>query len=262
MSRLPPLAVPVDLSPAAAVAAVRDPADDRVCCTSPGPAHDDLGRLPPREFDRRRAFAAAARSLGERPPNADALADARTALASLDPPAPGTDGRSVTSEDTRSIAELREHVARLQGRLRERRDRGLDTEGIEAELRAATRALSEAETRRIASDEAAVRDRERNRTAFDARERRLELEDRVGNLERAARAALADRVRPAVETALERLPCADRTLEDAADVTIGFAVARVARFDAPLVLASPGPFPNVAAAARWLRTDVCYPVRS
>jgi hypothetical protein len=288
----------------------------RVDCPDPGPAFEHVGHLRPEpSTSLRAALAAAARSRGDEPPEADALAAAREELASHDVPTV-----DVAAAERRVAAageaerELRERVAALRGRVQALRetadhreptgagngteagagngdddrpgtadggrgralDRGRDggsdaatgTSGdavdpvAEAEVayRDAIRELTEAETERIAAQQRLEGLRERIRTARDARRRRLELQDRVANLERAARESLAGLVYEEFAAAVASMPGdgdpGDAPGEFEGDpATARLAVARVADLDAPIVDAL-GRFPDVRTAARRLDAAV------
>lgn len=224
-----------DTCPGDLVAAIRDPDDDRVPGPSPGPAHEHLGWLhPDLALDRRGAFAAVARSRRLRAPADDALREVAAALRTIE--RTRTDLAPLRERVAAAGAErdrLRERVATLRGRVQARREAGLDAADATEELRTAARRLSEATTEREAAEQALARAREAARDAYDARERRLALEDRAANLQREARATLADRIRPLVDAALTALDAPPH--EDAADHTVALAAATVARFRAPVV---------------------------
>lgn len=207
------------------VAAVRDEDDGRVRCPTPGPVHEHVGLVGGRAgaLARRHAMAAVARSRGHRAPNREQVETLADRLGALDPPAA-------------TLTAARERVA----------EAGADV----------TAALSEAETERAAAEQALERARRRAREARDARERRLELEDRVANERRESRAALADAVRERVDAAVVAVPGTSATrLADADPVTARLALARVARLDAPVVLAARR-FLDAAAAVGWLDAPV------
>jgi hypothetical protein len=214
---------------------IRDPSDERVACPAPGPAHAHLGWLHPElTLNRRAAFAAVARSRGETAPQ---VADLRSVAVEL---------RTVAAEST-DLAEararvaaagdeyerLRERVATLRGAVRAQREAGLDASDDAAELEATAARLSEVATEAEAARQALDRARATARSAYDQRERRLELQDRAANLQRAARATLADRVRPEVEAALDQWD--GGPLESAPDPVVGVAAATTGTFDAPVV---------------------------
>jgi hypothetical protein len=247
------------LDPGTVVGAVRDPADTRVGCPVPGPAHERVGLVDDAPVPPLATLAAVARSLGERTPEGRRAADLRAELGRLPEPTPEVaPARERVARARGRVEERRERVATLQGRVRAVREIADETTTHEAEerLAEAIRALSEAETERLAAEEALDRARREARTARDARERRLELQDRIGNAEREARAELARRVRPRVDAAAVAVPGGRATrFADADPVTARLAAARVADLDAPVVLARRR-FGRVEAAAAWLDAPV------
>jgi len=147
-------------------------------------------------------------------------------------------------------------VARLQGRVRALREADADAAEAAAELRAAARDLAEAETDQVAAEQALSSARATAREAFDARDRRLRLEDRIANLERDARAELARSIRPAVERAVAAVPGSEADgLADASELAAALAIARVAALDAPVVVACDR-FADASRAADWLDARV------
>jgi hypothetical protein len=247
----------VDVAPRTLAAAARDGDDARVRCPPAGPAHEHAGLVDGRPVARRRALAAVARALGHRAPNRERIDDLTDRLAALDPPtvdlAAARERVAAAGDD---VDRLRERVAALRGRVEALREAGADPAEAAADLAAAASALSEAETERAAARQALARERERARTARDTRERRLELEDDLGNARREARAALARRVRDRADAAVVATPCARATTFAAGDpVTARLALARVAPLAAPVVLAVRR-FPNAPAASDWLGAPV------
>lgn len=218
------------------VAAIRDPDDDRVACSAPGPAHAHLGWLHPAlTLNRRATFAAVARTQGATAPQVDELRAVAAELRSLDAdPTALTDARERAATAGAERDRLRERVATLRGEVRARREAGLDASDAADELAAAARELSEATTEREAARQSLDRARTAARAAYDRRERRLHLQDRAANLQRAARATLANQVRPDVASALDRLD--QPPLDVADDPTVALAAATVAAFDAPLIV--------------------------
>lgn len=195
------------VTPAEAAAAVRDPDDERVRCQPPQPVHERIGVLYRGvAVSLRAAVAAAARSRGASTRFDDDLTSVRAALSDL--AAPGVDlegARERVSETAADVERLRERVARASGRVEARRESG-DAESAESALGDATRELAVAETEHHAAREALERARREARAARDTRERRLELEDRLANLRRDARRALAERWSGRFERAVEGLP--------------------------------------------------------
>lgn len=229
------LTPPDGIAPERLVAAVRDPDDDRVPCPAPGPAHPHLGRLHPDvRVDRRATLAAVARSRGATAPQDDDLRAVAAELRALERET--TDlaaARRRVAEAGSERDRLRERVAALRGEVRAKREAGLDASDARERLAATARELSEATTEREAAEQALARARERVRDAYDAREERLGLQDRAANLQREARATLADRIRPRVDEALGDLGAP--SVDEADDPTVALAAATVARFHAPVV---------------------------
>jgi hypothetical protein len=241
-----------DLDPAQVVRAVRDPADDRVRCPRPGAIHEHVGLVRAGEsLARRRLLATVALSRGRRPAVLDELAAARRRLDehALDAPDRRTARERVaTTEGDRE--RLRERVARLRGTVQARREAGLDADEARERLREAAKELSEVSTERAAATQRLADARDRDRV--DERRHRLRLEDRVANLERDARATLAEAVEARVATALARLT--DATLAEAPPPLVRLAAARVGVVAAPVVITA-GPF-DASRAAEWLGAQV------
>jgi chromosome segregation ATPase len=236
----------------------------RVDCPAPEGAHEHVRRLPPSTFDRRAALAAAARALGHASPARSALDDARSELAEVSTPPVDVDAaRRRVAETGEREEHLRERVAELRGRLQARRETGADTTAVEAQLNEATSRLAEAETERIAAEQALERAEAVAREARDRRERRLELEDRVANLEREVRQDLAAAVWERFRTALQSVPGTATVgstpgTYDGDRVTAALAVARLAPLDAPVVVDGLDRFGGAEAAASTLRAPVIY----
>jgi hypothetical protein len=216
----------------------------RVACPDPGPVHERVGVIRcGTTVSLTAALAAAARSRGHEPPEATSLREARERLAAL--PKPSVDLESVRRQAAaagESERQLKERVASLRGRVQTLRERDdPDASDAEAALAAAVRELTEVETERHAASQRLERAEENARAARDARERRLKLEDRVNNLERAARQSLAATVHDEFATAVRSLP-GDGTPGERAEqyegdpVTAALAVVRVAKLSAPVVL--------------------------
>lgn len=260
-----------DVSAAAVVRGIRREADGageaariQVDCPSPGPVHDHVARLPPRSFDRRAALAVAARELGHTSPARSALDAARADLAKLSPPSVDIEAaRRRAAETGAAEARLRERVAELRGRLQARREMGADTTAVEAQLTDAVSELSEAETERIAAEQALDRAEAAARSARDRREHRLALEDRVANLEREVRHDLATAVWDPFRSALRTVPGTATTgatpgTYDGDPVTAALAVVRLAPLEAPVVVDGLDGFDGAAAATSTLSTPVIY----
>jgi hypothetical protein len=237
-----------------------------VDCPVPGAAHEQVARLPPSpaSFDRRSALAAAARALGHTSEARAALDEARTELRSLSTPSIETaTARRRVAEAGDEEDRLRERVAELRGRLRARRATGAETTAVRAQLDEAVRQLSEAETERIAAEQALDGVESTAREARDRRERRLALEDRVAKLERAVRADLAAAVWVQFRSALRAVPGtasvgASPGTYDGDPVTAAMAVARLAPLDAPLVVGDVDRIRDATAAAAVLDAPVIY----
>lgn len=192
-----------------------------------------------------RLLAAAARSRGEAPPNADRIAALERELAACDGEIgddvdlPGARERAATAGD--DVERLRERVASYRGRLGAARDAGRDPSVAEAALAEAARELAEAETERVAAEQALADARGRARERRDAGERRLRLRDALANRRREARAALASAVYPAFAAAARDLP-GDASPGDAPEafdgdrVTAAIAAVAVAERAEPIVL--------------------------
>ena len=249
-------------------------------CPPPGPVHDYVGHVRPgMAFSLRGALAAAARTRGEEPPQADAVTELRARLvdhsvagvdseasqASRQAGGPGDAAavrrRAAGASDRRR--RLREHVATLRGHVEAAREEASDsdaTAAAEAELEAAMVDLASVETECVAAEQRLEQVERAARASRDARERRLRAEDRLANLERDARVHLAAAVYDAFATVVDSLPGrADPGDESAAfdgdDVTAALGVARVARLDAPIVL-SVRRFDSAAEAAARLDAPV------
>jgi len=255
----------IDVAATAVVRAI-DGEDARiqVDCPSPGDTHGHVARLPPETFDRRTALVAAARSLGHTSSTQATLEEARAELADLSPPSVDVEAaRRRVAETGAAEARLREQVAELRGRLQARRQTGADTTAVEAQLDEAVSQLSAAETERIAAEQALDRAEEAARTARDRRSRRLQLEDRVANLEREVRRDLASAVWGRFRAALRAVP-GDATAGAAPGTydgdreTAALAVARLAPLDAPVVVDEAGRFGGAEAAASTLDAPVIY----
>lgn len=232
-----------------------------VSCREPSPLHEHVGCIRAGMGLRTRtALAAAARTRGLSTPYDDGLRDAREALAELQ-----VEGESL-AEHRRRVAETagavdraRVRAAELRGRLQARRESDLETGPVERELEEALAELSEAETEAIAARQRHDRARQRRRRRHAERQRRFRLEDRVGNLERRARAHLVSRLDGEYRRALSAVPGAnvpERAVE-ADPVDAALAVARVGRLRAPVVLAVDR-FDSAAAASQFLDAELLY----
>ncbi len=213
---------------------------------------------PGLSLDRRAALAAAARSRGHTTRVDGELRAARDRLAELDEPVPSpSEARRTVADTEADLAAQRERVATLRGRL-ESSDGGDGDADAEARTayREAVRTLSELETDHQAALERLTAARERARDARDARERRLRLQDRIGNLERTAREELVAAVRPDADAAVTATPGATaESYSEAGAVTAALALVRVGVVRPPVVLACRR-FPDAPTAEAWLETPV------
>ena len=238
-----------------------------VACPDPRAVHEYVGHVRPSMGLRvRTALSAAARSRGASAPQDDRIEALRQRLADLEvpePPETAAARRRVAGTEA-AVERARERVAALRGRLQAGREAGRDVSDVESDLAEATRELSECETERAAAREALERAQRQARERRDASDRRRQLEDRLANLERAARRDLVERFRdefadavavaPASEAAVaEREAVADPFETDA--VTAALAVGRVADLRAPVVVACDR-FDTPEAATDWLGAPV------
>jgi hypothetical protein len=250
-------ALAASVPPSEALAAIRDPTDGRVECPEPRAIHERVGLVAHKPVDRRVTLATVARSLGHDPPEAERIEALRAELRGESPERVDlAAARRRVAESGIEVERLRERAATLRGRVQAHREAGGDASDAEAELREAARDLSEAETERHAAVQALDRAREWARERRDGLEARFAREDELANLEREARAWLAETVGPAVEAALVAVPGATATgINDADPVALRLAAARVAPIRAPVVLACRR-FPDADAASRWLDAPV------
>ncbi|MFT4883085.1 MAG: hypothetical protein ACI8U4_000583 [Natronomonas sp.] len=207
---------------------------------------------PGLSLDRPAVLVAVARSRGMTSEADAELAAVRKRLVELDESVPSlAEARRRVAETEASLDAQRERVATLRGRTHETED-----ESVTAAHREAIRALSEAETEHVAAREELAAARRRARDARDERERRLELQDRIRNLERRAKRELADAVRPTVDDVVPSVPdSAAATFSDADPITAALAALRVGRPRTPVVLAC-GRFPDARRAEAWLSAPV------
>ena len=207
---------------------------------------------PGMSLDRRRLLAATARSAGATTSVNDELRAARRRLAGIEAPVPSpAEARRRVAETEADLERQRERVAALRGRLR-----AADGAAAEAEYEAAIRELSEVETEHLTAKERLKAARRQARSARDERERRLELQDRIDNLKRTARAELVETVRPAVDDIVPAVPdSAASTVAEAAPVTAALAAVRVGTLRVPPVLACRR-FEDTAGAENWLGAPV------
>ena len=200
---------------------------------------------------------AAARARGVHVPEERALAAAERALRShtvatvnLD------DARERLAAAGTEVETLREQVATARGRLEARRETGADTDAAAEALTAAAARLSEAETERLAAEQAHDAARRRAREARSAREERLRLQDRVANRRRDARRALVGELVEAFALATAAVPgeaslSLDPLAVEGDPVTAALAAVRLADLQAPVVDET-GRFDSAVAAAERL----------
>lgn len=252
-------AAELELPAAAVVRAVRgEESPVTVEAPDPAPVHERIGYVRPEMgLSTRTALAAAARSRGLSAPQDAQIAALRAELASLECPAVSTrEARRKAAEQGTETARLRERVATLRGRLQAARERDGDISALEGESANVVQRLSEAETEQVAAQERFESARADAREAWDIRDQRLRLEDRLANLERTARTHLVEQVEPAYIDAVAAVPGPPPTEPFEADtVTAALAIGRVAALSAPVVLDC-GRFDSAEAAASWLDAPV------
>ena len=249
----------LDVPAATVVAAIRG-ADAPVVVEAPEPrpVHERVGYVrPDGGVSIRAALAAAARSRGLTAPQDERIVAVREELSELSVPEASTRAaRRAVAERTGDVERLRERVATLRGRVQALREHDGDAEAVAAELSAATRDLSEAETGLIAARERLDAATDAAREVRDARERRLRLRDRLHNRRREARAHLADALADEFRTAVAATPWPTPSdPREADDVTRALAVGRIAALRAPVGLACDR-FADPATAADWLDAAV------
>lgn len=207
---------------------------------------------PGMSLERRAALVATARSRGESTSVDQELRKARQRLEAIETSVPRLDNaRRRVAKAEAGLEAKRERVATLRGRMQT-----TDDGAVAAEYREAVRELSEAETAYIAAKEALDDARREARHVRDERERRLRLQDRIGNLERTARKELIAAVRPAVTTAVPAVPGSDaERFEEADPVTAALALVRVGNVRVPITLACRR-FSDARQAEEWLETPV------
>lgn len=223
-----------------------DPSDSSV----PVPA-TVLGRVPT-GTSLRQELAAAARSRGHGSSVSDELGRLRDEIAAIEVESVDlAAARRRVAEASGEEEHLKERVAALRGDVRARRAVEAETDETLDDLESAAAELSNAQTERIAAEQALERARERAAAARDERERRLELEDRLRNRRREARRELAADVYPAFRDALGAVPDGDPSSAgsgpseyDGPRLAASLAAVRIADLDAPVTLGR--------EAARWL----------
>jgi hypothetical protein len=231
-----------------------------VSARTPHPVHERVGCLRPEMgLHVRTALAEAARARGWTTRYDAELERTRETLSTFEPDRVETGAaRRAVASASAETDRLRERVAAMRGRLRARAEHDLDEQPARRKLEDAARELSEAETRATAARQTLDRRRREARSVRDDLEERLALEDEVANLQRRARRVLVERARDAYAAAVTAVPDGPTDPEEPFDVdplTAGFAVARVASFEAPVVVACDR-FGSARAASRWLGAPV------
>jgi hypothetical protein len=231
----------------------------RVHARQPHNVHERVGCLAPgMGLKIRTALAEAARARGWRTHLDSEIRACRERLSDIAvEDVSTTDERERLATASAETERHRERVAEQRGELAARRDHGTDTDAATEQFRDAVRDLSEAETSATAARQTLRRRRTEARAARDRLERRLALEDDLANLRREARGLLVERARDAYERAVTAVPGAPPRPDpfDVGPVTAALAVARVATFDAPVVLACDR-FDDAEAASAWLGAPV------
>lgn len=227
---------------------IHDPTSDIVACPRPGPVHEGIGVIAPETtVTRRRVLATVARSRGMTSSQDEEIRRIEESLAAIDPPMADIPGAlDAVADARRDVDGLRDRVARLGGRVAAEPDPESESDA-QAELRATAGRLAEAETAHHAATQELARERDRQREANDARERRLRLQDRLENRRRDAHEELASGESERVRRAQEGLPEWPGATDDA---RLALAAVRVGQIQAPVVI-SGGPFrtPMQARAA-------------
>lgn len=263
--------LPVDADARTVARAVRDGvASDgetsdgtvRVQSRRPYPVHERVGCIHAEMGVRvRTALAGAARARGLSTPLDSEIRACRDRIASLSVEEVSTaDERQAVAAASTATERLREEVAEMRGELTARRaDDRSEATAVAEQFRESARDLSEAETTAVAARQDLARRRREARAARDTLERRLELEDELANLRREARTHLVEVARDAYVSAVSAVPGASVPTDpfDVDAVTAALAVARVADFDAPVVLAC-DTFRTARAASAWLDAPVIY----
>jgi hypothetical protein len=248
----------------AVVAAVRDgTTDDEIAVDTPqpDPVYDHVGYLHSEMGLRTRsALAKAERSRGQTTPYDEQLAQARKRRESLSADTGEKTlqaRRQAVAAQTRQTEQRRERVATLRGKLQAAREHGEESAAVAQELEAAIRELSEIETAVEAARQQLETARQAARQRRDERERIRRLDDQIENLQRRARAHLVEEATDRYAEAVAAAPGSDDPADpfEAAPVTAGLAIARIASLSAPLVLGCDR-FESVTAASEWLDAPV------
>lgn len=254
----------LDVDPTSLARAIRGESSPiTVACPEPTPVHEYVGVVRAgTSVPLRAALAVVARQRGLSAPQDDDIAAVEADLAALDPPSVDLSApRERLAEAADADADrLREKVAAHRGAVQARRELDADEAPARERLEDAAARLSEVETGRAAAEQAFERARADARRARDVRERCLRLQDRAGNLRRAAREHLAAELRADFVDALDAVPGEGRVSGRPASfegdtVTAALAVARLADLRAPVVLATER-FETPGAAARRLDSPV------
>ncbi|SMO58689.1 hypothetical protein SAMN06264867_104188 [Halorubrum cibi] len=202
-----------------------------------------LGRVPT-GTSLRRELAAAARSRGQTSSFAIEIEAIHAELTTIEIPEVDLESaRRRVADATGEEGRLKERVAAVRGDVRTRR--AVDADPAEAldDLETAAAELSEAQTARIAAEQALERERERAAAARDERERRLALRDRLGNRKRDARKELSIAMYPEFREALSAVPGGDPVDAGTAPseyggcaVAASLAAIRIAEIEDPVTL--------------------------
>ncbi|GAB3705565.1 DUF7856 family protein [Halorubrum pallidum] len=202
-----------------------------------------LGRVPS-GTSLRRELAAAARSRGRESSVRAELAELRDRIASIAVPAVDLDGaRRRVADAGGEEGRLRERVATLRGDVRARRAVDAATDDALSELKSTAAALANAQTDRIAAEQALDRTRARAARVRDVHERRLKLADRLKNRRRDARDELAREIYPEFRDALSVVPGVvpadagpDPSEYDGPRLAASLAAVRIADVDGPIAI--------------------------
>lgn len=233
-----------DVDAEALCRAIRDPTDDRIQCPTPGALHTRIGHVSPRVDPAiRPSLALAMRSRRSSTPVDRALATAESERANLAVPEVNLEAeRRAVAETRQDKRALRERVARLGGRVTALRETagGDPSEAAEA-LQSAAKALSEVETEHLAAVQRLEGKRVAARDARDVENRRLQLTDRIANLEQDARDALVDAGWDKFSDALSALPRATTVAAgpaawDGPGWVAAIALLQIADIEAPVVV--------------------------
>ncbi|MXR50324.1 hypothetical protein GRX03_01700 [Halovenus sp. WSH3] len=226
----------------------------RIDCADPTPVHEYVGHIRPEMGLRARtALAVAGRTRGLDTPHDEEIERLEAELSSITVEESDLeDHREALADERRKLQRAREAVAETRGRLAASREHGLETDDLEAELRRRIQELAELETTATAATQRHEQHQAAARRRRDQRERRFALEDELENRRRDARRALVDQLEGEFAAAVREL--SERQLDDPFEcrpALAGLAVARLAEYDAPIVLET-SQFESAAAARAWL----------